>query len=382
MMLLSLCVREGLDIRVCFCNYKLRKSADYEEELVEKFCRENNVPLYKDYPWQTEKENFQMWARDIRYEFYKRVYDEDKCDYLLTGHQKDDHLENYLMSLERNSHGWYYGIPYEGYHHGMKILRPLLKYRKRETRKYCEDNGIPYHDDESNFTDHYTRNRIRHSLIEKADDEQIEKWEREIARLNEKQKTMLERFEGSYGEEVEKEAFLREEQKEELIRWLIWQKDRSSSYSSEYINDIVKTIVNSKSNGFIPVYNNLEIVYEYGVIYVNETFEGYCYVLDEVRFFKTDYFEIRDNGKTIEGLSVSRDDFPLTVRNGRPEDTIELRYGHKKLSRFFIDRKIKRKDRRKWPVVENRNGEVVFIVNIGCNKSHFTTKADLFVIKF
>jgi tRNA(Ile)-lysidine synthase TilS/MesJ len=64
----------------------------------------------------------------------------------------DDHIENYLMSLERGSHGWYYGIPYEGYHHGMKILRPLLKYRKKQTREYCLENGVPFHDDESNFT--------------------------------------------------------------------------------------------------------------------------------------------------------------------------------------------------------------------------------------
>ena len=382
MMLLSLCVREKLDIAVCFCNYKLRETADLEEELVEQFCRDNNVRLFKLYPKQEGNENFQMWAREARYDFYRKVYDQLNCDYLLTGHQKDDSVENYLMSLERGSHGWYYGIPYEGYHHGMKILRPLLKYRKKDTRKYCEENGVPYHDDESNFTDHYTRNRIRHSLIEPADDAQIEKWVSEMAELNEKQRLMLERFEKEYGDEIEISVFEKDPDVNDLMRWMLWKKDRSVSYSSEHIEDIVQTVINSKKNGFIPLGSGLEVVYEYGAVYVHRPCEGYSYVLNEIRYFKTPYFEIKAEGKTIEGLSVSKDDFPLTVRNGKADDVIELRFGHKKLSRFFIDRKIKRKERFSWPVVTNREGIIVFIANIGCNKTHFSTKPDLFVLKF
>ncbi len=382
MMLLSLCVREKLDIAVCFCNYRLRETADLEEKIVEQYCRENNVRLFRLYPKQEKNENFQMWAREARYEFYKKIYDQLECDYLLTGHQKDDSLENYLMSEERGSHGWYYGIPYEGYHHGMKILRPLLKYRKKDTRRYCEEYNVPYHDDESNFTDHYTRNRIRHSLIEPADDAQIEKWASEIERLNKVQKRMLERFEKEYGEEISISVFRKDPDVNDLMRWMLWQKDSTASYSSQHISEIVKTVISSKRNGFIPLNNGLEVVYEYGVVYVHKPGNGYSYVLDEVRYFKTPYFEIKAVGKTIEGLSVSEADFPLMIRNGREDDVIELRYGHKKLSRFFIDRKIKRKDRFSWPVIENREGIVVFIANIGCNKSHFTTKPDLFMLKF
>lgn len=381
MMLLSLCVKERLDIVVCFVNYKLRESADLEERIVENYCKEHGVKLYKDYPVQRDRENFQMWARNVRYEFYKRVYDQENCDYLLTGHQIDDHLENYLMSLERGSHGWYYGIPYEGYHHGMKILRPLLKYRKKQTGEYCIKNSVPYHDDESNFTDHYTRNRIRHSLIEPADDNQIEQWLKEIETLNACQKEMLERFERQYQETVSLDDFRNEVNKEELLRWLIWQKDPTASYSSEYIGDIVNTVVNSKRNGYVPVYNGLEVVHEYGVLYVLEPVEPYSYTLDEISYFSTEYFRLSDEGKTIEGVTLSPEDFPVTVRTGVSSDTIELRYGSKKLSRFFIDRKIPRRDRRLWPVMVNRGGKVIFIADIGCDKSHYTIKPNIYVLK-
>ena len=381
MMLLSLCIKEGLDIVVCFVNYKLRESADLEEWAVGYYCQKYGVKLYKDYPVQKDKENFQMWARNARYEFYKEIYDRENCDYLLTGHQMDDHLENYLMSLERGSHGWYYGIPYEGYHHGMKILRPLLKYRKKQTGEYCIENGVPYHDDESNFTDHYTRNRIRHSLIEPADDRQVEKWLKEIEALNAQQQEMLERFEKQYGETVSLEDFRNEENREELLRWLIWQKDRTASYSSEYIADIVNAVLNSKRNGFIPVYNGLEVVHEYGVLYVLEPIEPYSYTFSEIRYFSTDHFELRDSGKKIQGVTLSPADFPVTVRTGMSSDTIELRYGSKKLSRFFIDRKIPRRNRKVWPVMVNRAGEVIFIADIGCDNSHYTIKPNIYVIK-
>lgn len=381
MMLLSLCTKEGLDIVVCFVNYKLRESADLEEEIVENYCKEHGVKLYKDYPVQNDKGNFQMWARNVRYEFYKKVYDQENCDYLLTGHQMDDHLENYLMSLERGSHGWYYGITYKGYHHGMKILRPLLKYRKKQIGEYCVENNVPYHDDESNFTDHYTRNRIRHSLIEPADDMQIEQWLKEIEILNACQQEMLERFEKQYGETVSLEDFRNEENKEELLRWLIWKKDATASYSSEYIEDIVNTMVNSKRNGFVPVYNGLEVVHEYGVLYVLEPAEPYSYTFDEISYFSTEHFRLSNTGKTIEGVTLSPEDFPVTVRTGVSSDTIELRYGSKKLSRFFIDRKIPRKDRKVWPVMVNSAGEVIFIADIGCDKSHYTIKPDVYVLK-
>ena len=47
MMLLSLCLEEGLDVVVCFVNYKIRESADLEERLVERFCSEHGVMVLR-----------------------------------------------------------------------------------------------------------------------------------------------------------------------------------------------------------------------------------------------------------------------------------------------------------------------------------------------
>ena len=148
MALLSLCVQQELDVVAALVNYRLRESSELEEQLVREYCSSHDIPMEILYPVQQENENFQKWARDVRYEFYRQVYEKHGCKALLLGHHRDDSVENYLMAMQRKSRGMLYGIAEESFHHGMHIIRPLLNYRKKELRKWCDDNGIPYHDDE------------------------------------------------------------------------------------------------------------------------------------------------------------------------------------------------------------------------------------------
>ncbi len=382
MALLSLCLKQGLHVIVCHVNYRVRESADGEERLVREFCQRNGVPVYVHYPVKTDSSNFQMWAREARYAFYEEVYNKHRCDALLLGHQLDDHLENYLMALERNSHGWFYGIQEESFHHGMRILRPLLSYRKEETRQYCEENGVPYHDDESNFTDHYQRNKIRHALVETASDHQISMWLDEINEFNSIQKRKLECFSEKYsGNEISIEDFRKEEYKEDLLRWHLWNIDSTVSYSSRQLATITENILTARENGFADMGNDIILAFEYGVIYAYRKHEEFSYVLNELTYMTTPYFTLGSEGRTIEQLTVTEDDFPLTVRNWHHDDEIELRYGHKRVSRFLIDRKIRRSEREIWPVVVNKKGAVIFVCGIGCDVRHYTTKANLFVLK-
>ncbi|MBQ4252669.1 MAG: tRNA lysidine(34) synthetase TilS [Erysipelotrichaceae bacterium] len=381
MALLSLCLERGLKLTVCFVNYKLRKSADDEERLVREYCGERGIEVRTLYPVQKDPDNFQKWAREVRYAFYKEVYDEKQATALLLGHHQDDHLENYLMAQERGSHGWYYGIQPETSHHGMRILRPLLDMRKQETRDYCLANGVPFHDDESNFSDKYQRNRIRHALIEKADDRQIEAWLREIEEFNEGQRKKLAGFEKKYpGEKITRAQFEGETAKEDLIRWMISRKKPDLTLSGEFVRELVRIALNSR-RAVTDIGDDLQLVVEYGNIYVFEKKEKYEYVLEERKYFDTEYFAIRDKGKRIESVNVTDEDFPLTIRCWQEGDAIELRYGRKKVSRFLIDRKIPHDERYFWPVIVNSRNELIFVPGIGCDIKHFCINANMFMLK-
>ncbi|MBO4218689.1 MAG: tRNA lysidine(34) synthetase TilS [Erysipelotrichaceae bacterium] len=383
MALLSLCLRQGYDVIVCHVNYRLRKNADREEELVRAFCRENGIEIHVDYPVKRESGNFQNWAREARYDFYRRIYLQENCTALLLGHQKDDHVENYLMSLQRGSRGWYYGIRRQTVHHGMLIIRPLLDVRKRETRQYCLDNSIPFGDDESNFTDHYSRNRIRHEMVEKADDAQIEQWCRQIEELNLAQQQKISHIEVNYHEDVLSLEAYRQEDREMrhlILRHLI-SRFLPDNPSEDFISETDRLLTDSEGNHHLRLNGRYTLFVDYGTFYVCDVTERYSYQLERNQLLQTPYFRICLQGETIERIGVNEDEWPLTIRSAEPGDEIELRYGTKKLNRFFTDRKIPHGKRLLWPVVLNCRGEVIFVAGIGCERHHFFTNEFIFMIK-
>ena len=61
---------------------------------------------------------------------------------------------------------------------------------------------------------------------------------------------------------------------------------------------------------------------------------------------------------------------------------IEMRYGCKKVHRFFIDRHIPLYQRQFWPVIENAKGNVIFVPGLGCDKYHYTVNPTLNVLEY
>ena len=380
MMLLDLCNRQGYDICVAHVNYRHRPTADRDENIVKKYCRENNIPIYIDYP-SGETGNFQKWARDVRYAFYRDIYLKYDCDAILLGHQRDDYLENYLMAKERNSCTYYYGIRKETFHHDMKIIRPLLDIGKADTKKYCIDNSITYGDDESNFTDDYLRNRIRHKLVEPASKQQIDNWMNEINLLNVDIENKISLYEKKYdfSQPINIQMFNLETDKKLFMRYYLNVFLPEKTFSSGLIDELIKA-TESKKNGHCDI-DDYIFVWEYGSFYLKRKPEDFEYKLNEIDYISTPYFSIRDKGEKIQQLTLKEDDWPITIRNYHLGDSIEMRYGLKKVNRFFIDRKISYYERLKWPVVENNKGQIIFVSGIGCDKYHFSIKPDLFVIK-
>ena len=72
----------------------------------------------------------------------------------------------------------------------MKIVRPLLTYKKSDLLNYCKENKVPFAIDKTNLEDKYLRNRIRHQVVENLSDEdrkqildEIENKNRELRNL-------------------------------------------------------------------------------------------------------------------------------------------------------------------------------------------------------
>ncbi len=168
MVLADLLIQSGLKFSVAHCNFQLRgKASDGDSSFIEEFCKENQIDFFiKKFDVQgyqkTGNYSIQMAARNLRYDWFDELIQQYQFDFLLTAHQLDDSIETFLINLSR-------GTGIEGLtgikKQKGKILRPLLPFSKNEILDYAEKNNVKWREDDSNNSDDYLRNKIRHRII-------------------------------------------------------------------------------------------------------------------------------------------------------------------------------------------------------------------------
>ncbi|MDR1438401.1 MAG: tRNA lysidine(34) synthetase TilS [Puniceicoccales bacterium] len=107
------------------------------------------------------------YLRRCRFQFFHGEMRRLGTPYLLTAHHRDDVLETFLLRLSRGAglDGLVALRSIENRRDGLIYVRPLLNFSKSQLRRYLLARGIPWREDESNGTDDYLRNRIRHRLM-------------------------------------------------------------------------------------------------------------------------------------------------------------------------------------------------------------------------
>lgn len=168
--LLKLKDRLNFKVKALNVNHGIRGETSNRDSLfVKDYCNKVNVPLLqKNVDALTySKDNglsVEEGARYLRYEFFKSAVESGFCDRVATAHHLSDFTETVLFNLFRGaSPSGLNGIPetaFEG-----KIIRPILKTDKSVIDAYVKENSIPYVDDETNFSDEYSRNFLRLKVI-------------------------------------------------------------------------------------------------------------------------------------------------------------------------------------------------------------------------
>lgn len=367
MALLDQLNKQGRDIVVAHVNYKHRDTADRDENIVKEYCQKYGIPVRVCYPIH-EKGNFQAWARDVRYAFFEEVADEFDTKLLYVAHQMDDVIETYFFQKKRNMICDYYGLKQESSRHGYKIIRPLLSYTKVELQMYCVENGVSFGIDESNLTNHYTRNVIRHTQIEKMSRKEKEEWILKIEEENavwKKQRNQINLFLKGWNYDIQ--LLLNQES-----AWLYLDSFLFNTlhhhFSRKYMEELC---IQLKSNVLIEIENYL-LERHNNKLYFLPKPKDVNYKLNALKIGEYEDFTILSQGNRIEGFSVEASDFPLFIRRVRANDSIKMRFGNKNVHRFFVDRKISKIQRKYWLVVENKLGHVIFVPGLGCDVEHYS----------
>lgn len=158
----------GLNFQIAHVNYKLRaEDSDADQKVVADFCFKNEIKfhLYEVSERDKKPENsIQLWARELRYNFFKRIQEKENLEFLVTAHHLNDQLETFIINLSKASGiKGLSGIPANDH----KILRPLLHFSKEEIYGFAAKNQIEFREDLSNKKSDYLRNKIRNEVVPK-----------------------------------------------------------------------------------------------------------------------------------------------------------------------------------------------------------------------
>jgi len=160
----------GLTIIVAHFNHQLRGSeSEADEFFVAQRARHYGFELYverantADYA-RHNKFGIQEGARKLRYDFFEKLLVSSGFDKIATAHNADDNAETILLNLFRGAGvQGLSGIPI--LREDRKIIRPLLFAQRSEIEEYATAEQLTFRTDSSNEKDTYTRNFIRHHIL-------------------------------------------------------------------------------------------------------------------------------------------------------------------------------------------------------------------------
>ena len=142
------------------CDHKIRGEASARDSaFVADWCEKRGIPLMK-FEWNSEGVKSEQAARLWRRECYAKAL-EAGADFVACAHHMNDNAETVLFNLARGSA--IAGLA--GISDGEKIIHPMISCTRSEIDAYISENKIPFVDDETNFSDGYTRNKIRHNVL-------------------------------------------------------------------------------------------------------------------------------------------------------------------------------------------------------------------------
>lgn len=367
MALFDMLYKSGVKFVCCHINYHKRDVSDYEEQSLKEYCKERNV-IFEAMDARTveEKGNFQEWARELRYSFFEKMYCKYKAVGVFVAHQQNDLIETYIMQKRRRSLVKEYGLKEVSKMRNMTIIRPLLKYSKDDLKFYDIQNQVPFSIDVSNFENKYLRNQIRHEIVEKLNEIERENYLKQIENANNEMKDFINNLHEKVdiGDELDIRTIISLTNREfqETIIQFVESSAVHVDLSCGEIYEIRKMCLSPKPNLSIKLADSLYIVKEYDVLVLatKDEHHPYAHEIKEPGKYAFDEFEI-DFTNGAEDRRILESSYPITIRSPKEGDMYMIGHNLCGVNRLFIDWKMPARLRDIWPVVEDKDHNIIYI---------------------
>ncbi len=417
-------------------NHGIRENAHRDEgfarDFSEKFDLEfvsgkADVPLFA-------KENhlsLEEAARKKRYEFLYQIARDKGANIIAVGHHADDQIETMLMHLLRGSGlsgmaGMKEITVIPEFDSEIEIIRPLLSFWRTEIEEYCTINNLDFVVDETNASDLYERNRIRHEIIPYLNERYPRLNQRllNLTSILQHEDEIIQDLTTSILNQIclEKHSqFIRINQSElakhplglqrRIIRQIVFSLEpeiRDLSYKNI---EAVLNFMTSNKNGeidlqenLIALFNNQEIIFgckskawiEFLYPQLNQPVqllldrdyfidisENWSFRMEIITGFNHILRKIDDPFSALLDAERIGRNIGLRVKlEGERFQPLGVEKGTLKLSDIFINEKILQAARERWPLVTNSDGEIIWIPGFRAHHDYRITDSTTKIIKF
>ena len=377
--MLHLFKEAGFSIAVAHGNFKLRgKDSDADEAFVKQLCNDWNVPFFST-QFETEeyaaqnKLSIQMAARELRYSWFDDLMGKHAFDFLATAHHVNDSIETVLMNFV---HGaalkGFAGIPLKN----NRVIRPMLFATREEIEGYVNEKNLKWREDQSNLTDDYQRNFMRHQIIPKLKElnSSLESTWRESRKKIYDELSLLHAFVQTWKQShlVKKGANFNIKKSSIINSTLLWHVIKEFGFNFDQCEDAMREVNGQPGKQFLSPEYQLTLDREDLIISPHQDFwkevlieAGEKNVLLgswEMKIEKLNSITLSTDS-FIAVLDADKLKFPLRWRKWEAGDFFyPLGMKHRrKLSDFLIDNKVSLADKNVVTVVES-GGEIVWVV--------------------
>ena len=381
---------------LCHCNFKLRgQESDDDEAFVKNLGKELQVPIFTT-SFETEKYanehkvSIQVAARELRYQWFYKLIENKKYDYVLTAHNTNDNLETFLINLTRGSGlNGFMGIPPINH----KAVRPLLRFSRDEITLYAIKNEIVWREDKSNASIKYIRNKVRHKILpvlQEINPHLLESFQKTLENLNES-KTIVD----DYIKNISKNIMTYEDNLIKLSIKKLTQLKYKKAYLYQILNeygfsewnDILDLIsaqpgkqVFSKTHRLIRDRHFLILTT------INKTKsrspviikEGISEITDPIALSieQTSEESVKNQHQIIVNKELLT--YPLTLRKWCHGDSFYPigMVGSKKISQLFKDKKLSLIDKEKIWLLTDAKNTIVWVIGLRQDRRFMVDKSD------
>ena len=362
MALFDMLIKGGYDFEVAHVNYGLREEAKKETEDLLNYCKKNNIDAHVCYVKEKIESNIEEKCREIRYSFFEELMKKQGYDALLVAHNEDDNFETYLLQKKRKNIVEYYGLNEYTTIKGFLVSRPLLQYSKEYLQKYDDKNQVPYAIDKSNLEDKFERNKIRHNVVQNLNKDERDQLNLEIVKANIELLTRHNTILREYPIVVE-ELLKHTDEDLAFFFTIVGRKYiEDLELSLKQVKEFRKIMLSEKPNVILKIKRDVYFVKSYNIAEVKllPSDTNFYYVLTSPCKFDCDYFSLDFTGDTSD-RHIKAKDYPLVIRNASKDDMVLIKNYYVSMRREFINWKMPKELRNRWPIIINNSNEIVYV---------------------